>query len=51
MRKAVFNLCTSRGWAIIGIEAVGTDLESVFIRLVDRADGITEKVGKKKKRR
>ena len=51
MRKAVFNLCASRGWSIIGIEAVGTDLESVFIRLVDRADGITETGGKKKKRR
>ena len=50
MRKSVFNLCASRGWAIIGIEAVGTDLESVFIRLVDRADGVTEG-GKKKKRR
>ena len=50
MRKSVFNLCSSRGWALIGIEAVGTDLESVFIRLVDRADGVTEG-GKKKKRR
>ena len=41
-RKPVFNLCSSNGWPIIGMEAHGTDLETVFIRLVDRSDGITE---------
>lgn len=50
-RKSVFNLCSQRGWAIIGIEAVGTDLESVFIRLVDRSDGLLPDNTKKKKRR
>ena len=38
-RKSVFNLCSSNGWPIIGMEAHGTDLETVFIRLVDRSDG------------
>lgn len=47
-RKPIFNLCASRNWTIIGIEAVGTDLESVFIRLVDRSDGIVTDAPKKK---
>lgn len=51
IRKSVFNLCASRGWAIIGMEAVGTDLETVFIRLVDRSDGVVQKDGRKTKSR
>ena len=47
-RKPVFNLCAKQGWAIIGMEAVGTDLETVFIRLVDRAEGVPE-IGSRKK--
>lgn len=47
VRKPIFNTCAQRGFAMIGMEAVGTDLESVFIRLVDRSDGI----GKDDKRR
>ena len=50
-RKSVFTLCASKGWQIIGIEAVGTDLESVFIRLVDRSDGLLPDNTKKRKRR
>lgn len=42
VRKPVFNACASRGWPIIGLEVVGTDLETVFIRLVDAAEGVTE---------
>lgn len=48
VRKPIFNACASRSWAMIGMEPVGTDLESVFIRLVDRSDGI---VTENKKRR
>ncbi len=44
IRKSVFNLCVSQNWAIIGMEPHGTDLETVFIRLVDRSD---KAVGKK----
>lgn len=43
VRRAIFNAAASRGYAIIGMEPVGTDLESVFIRLVDRSDGIEDK--------
>jgi ABC-2 type transport system ATP-binding protein len=42
VRKPIFNLCSSRNWPIIGVEPHGTDLETVFIRLVDRSDGITD---------
>ena len=41
VRKPIFNLCSSRGWPIIGLEPHGTDLETVFIRLVDRSDGVS----------
>ena len=47
VRKSIFNLCVANGWIIVGMEAHGTDLETVFIRLVDRSDGIID--GKKRK--
>ena len=40
VRKPIFNLCASKSWAIIGLAPIGTDLETIFIRLVDRANGI-----------
>ncbi len=43
IRKSVFNLCVSQNWAIIGMEPHGTDLETVFIRLVDRSDKAVSK--------
>ena len=42
VRKSVFNLCVSQNWPIIGMEPHGTDLETVFIRLVDRSDGLVD---------
>ena len=50
-RKAIFSLCSSRGWSIIGLEPIGTDLESVFIRLVDRSDGIVTETRQKGRKR
>ncbi len=49
-RKAIFLLAAQKGWAIIGLEPVGTDLESVFIRLVDRSDGVEKPAVKRKGR-
>ena len=43
VRKPVFNLCAQRSWAILGLSPVGTDLETIFIRLVDRDNGIEPK--------
>lgn len=50
VRKPVFSLCAAKGWAILGLNPVGTDLESIFIRLVDRDNG-EETVTKKGARR
>lgn len=49
VRKSVFNLCARMAWPIIGMMPVGTDLESIFIRLVDRSDGV-ESIEPKRKR-
>lgn len=48
IRKSLFTLCAQNNWPIIGLSAVGTDLETVFIRLVDTSDN---KVGVKSKSR
>ena len=47
VRKQVFSLCVKRGWEIIGMEPYGTDLETVFIRLVDRSDGVSDTKARK----
>lgn len=38
VRKPLFRLCAEKNWPIVGLMPVGTDLESVFIRLVDRSE-------------
>ena len=38
-RKPIFALCAQKSWPLIGMMPVGTDLESIFIRLVDRSNG------------
>ena len=40
VRKPLFNACARMNWPILGLMPVGTDLESIFIRLVDRSEGI-----------
>ena len=40
VRRPLFNLCSQNNWPIIGLAPVGTDLESVFIRLVDRSESV-----------
>lgn len=50
VRKAIFNLCASKGWPIMGMMPSGTDLESIFIRLVDRSNGEPEKSENKRRR-
>ena len=46
VRKALFAMCAQNNWPLIGLTPVGTDLESVFIKLVDTSDG---KIGVKTK--
>ena len=50
VRKSVFHLCAKNGWPIVGMMPIGTDLESVFIRLVDVSDGVNVKKGTKRAR-
>ena len=50
VRKSVFNLCARMSWPIIGMMPIGTDLESIFIRLVDRSDGVVSTQSQKRKR-
>ena len=50
VRKSVFNLCAKMSWPIIGMMPIGTDLESIFIRLVDRSDGVEPAQSQKRKR-
>jgi len=49
-RKPIFNLCAQKMWHIIGLTPSGTDLESIFIRLVDRSNGEGEKPAAKRRR-
>lgn len=51
IRKMLFGACAENGWPMIGLAPTGTDLESIFIRLVDRSDRKTEGGKSAKKRR
>ena len=50
VRKSIFNLCASRGWAIIGLSPIGTDLESIFINLVERSESMSGAASRKRRR-
>ena len=43
IRRPVFRLCADKNWPLIGVMPVNTDLESVFIRLVDSSEGTDRK--------
>lgn len=47
VRADLFRVCVSGGYTMIGLTPTGTDLESVFIRLVDRSDKNAESSAKK----
>ena len=49
VRKPIFNLCAQHSWPILGLMPVGTDLESIFINLVDRADGVRDTAKRKRR--
>ena len=51
VRKSIFTACASRGFAIYGLEPEDSDLEAVFIRLIDSSDGVaTEKIARRRAR-
>ncbi len=38
IRHALFRLCANNGWPMIGLSPIGADLESIFIKLVDKSE-------------
>ena len=52
VRKKLFYTMAERGWAIIGLEALGMSLEDIFITIVDKsADERANRPGKPVRRR
>lgn len=49
-RRAIAKALCDRGFLTVGVREAGDDLESVFIRLIDRADSAGKKPGKKPQR-
>lgn len=49
VRKSLFQLCAAKGWPLIGITAVGLNLEEIFLSVVDETALKKEKKSKRKK--
>lgn len=49
MRKSIFSVCASNNWPIVGLSAIGTDLETIFINLVDKSESQNQKKNKTRK--
>ena len=49
VRRSLFALCAAKNWALYGLQPVGTDLESVFIKLIDR--GEVKEISRKSQKR
>ncbi len=50
VRRNIFRACAERGFPIVGIRQTGGDLESIFIKLVDRESTETARKGKKERK-
>ena len=51
IRKKLFYLLAERGWALIGMESLGMNLEDIFISVVDRSDERKTRVARGERRR
>ncbi len=49
VRRSIFSLCSTKNWPIYGLASVGTDLETVFIKLIDRGE-VKEQTSKKNRK-
>ncbi len=49
IRRPLFNILAERNWPLIGLAPIGTDLETVFIKLVDRSDGAPQQKNRMKR--
>ncbi len=38
VRKSVFFVCADNRWPLVGLSPIGEDLESIFVRLIDKSD-------------
>ncbi len=47
IRRGIFTLCAGKNWPMLSLEPLGTDLEKIFLRLVEGEK--TEKESKKRK--
>ncbi len=50
IRKSIFNMVSSRGWFIIGMEGVGMDLESIFLTAVGEEKTVSKNQKKERKK-
>lgn len=50
IRKSLFFSLAEKGWAMIGLEAVGMSIEDIFISIVDSASEVKTKYDTKKRR-
>ena len=51
IRKGLFFALAERGWAMIGLEGVGINIEDIFISIVDQSENKKNKYEKKRTRR
>ena len=51
VRRALFFRLAERGWPVYGLEAVGMDLEDIFLQLVDHPGASLDRVTARQKRR
>ena len=51
IRRPLFALLSEKNWPLIGLTPIGTDLETVFIKLVDRSDGLVDRSQRTKRAR
>lgn len=48
IRKTVFFVCADNRWPLVGLSLIGEDLESIFVRLIDKSDKMSSKTDDRK---
>ena len=48
IRKTVFFACADNRWPLVGLAPIGEDLESIFVRLIDKSDKSAAKEARRK---
>ena len=50
VRKSLFFMLAEKGWALVGLEAVGMNIEDVFLSIVDKSSAPTNKYATERRR-